>query len=147
MGLLNDVKKAEATPAPKAEGTAVKAEKTPADKAARKAKAKERKEAKREALKRVLEYVKGLKDVPANISDDLKTLTVVERAGGSAFGPSKMSIIFGSEKPAAGTKVTATEVFTKAGLGYPEMKKYMKKWAEKGINVVLDPATATYIVK
>lgn len=143
MGLLNDVKKADAVkPAVKEE---VKA--GSGDKAEKKAKAKARKEAKREALKRVLDYVKGLKDIPANISDDIKTLTVVERAGGSAFGPSKLEQIFGTPTPKAGQSVTATEVFTKVGLGYPEMKKYMKKWAEKGITVELDAKTATYTVR
>lgn len=143
MGLLNDVKKAEAVK-PAAQ-TEVKA--GSGDKAEKKAKAKARKDAKRQALKEVLEYVKGLKDIPANISDHLKTLTVAERAGGTAFGPSKLEQIFGTPTPKAGQKVTATEVFTKVGLGYPEMKKYMKKWAEKGIVVELDPKTATYTVK
>ena len=135
MGLLNDVKAAEAKPA------------KVVDKSEKKAKAKERKAAKKDALQHVLDYVKGLKDVPANISDDIKTLTVVARSGSTAFGPSKLTILFGSDTPKAGSKITALEVFQKAGMGYPEMKKYMKKWAEKGITVELDAATQSYIVK
>lgn len=139
MGLLNDVKAVKETA--EAKGVVEVSDK--------KAKAKARKEAKKEALKAVIAYVEGLKDAPANIKEAVKKLTVVERAGGTAFGPSKLSVIFGSDSPAKGTKVTATEVFTKAGLGYPEMKKYMKKWAERENNPVivkLDPATATYTV-
>lgn len=143
MGLLNDVKKADAQVTPAAKGTDVKVN----DKAEKKAKAKERKAAKREALVKILDYVKTLKDVPAEISDAVKVVTVKASSGSPAFGPSKLVLIFGAETPKAGTKVTAMQVFEKAGMGYPEMKKYMKKWAEKGINIELDTATASYIVK
>ena len=136
MGLLNDVKAAEKAETPVAVNS---------KKAERKAKAKERKAAKAEALTRVLDYVKQLKDVPAGIAEDIKTLTVAVREGG--FAPSVTpELLFGADaKP--GAKITALDVFQKFHKGFPEMRKYMKKWAEKGTIVELDPKTQSYVLK
>lgn len=132
MGLLNDVKATD-----KAAGTA-----TDAPKNEKKAKAKARKAAKREALNRVLDYLKAhpVKD----LEEDVKTLTVVERTGG--FAPSLTpEILFGADLK-KGSKISALDVFQKHQKGYPEMRKFMKKWAEKGINVTLDAATQSYVL-
>ena len=133
MGLLNDVKKA--------------AETVPAEVKDKKAKSKERKAAKREALVKILDYVKGLKDAPADIKKAVETCTIKASAGAGGFGPSKIVQIFGSEKPAKGTTISAYDVFKNAGLGYPEMRKWMRKWKESGIIVELDAATQSYVVK
>ncbi len=126
MGLLNDVKAAEAETQ-----TEVKV----ADK---KARAKERKAEKREALKTIIEYLQKhpIKELEAAV----KTIGApVERTGG--FAPSfTAESLFGDK-----TRINAVEVFTKFKKGYPEMKKYMKKWAEKGIKVSLDAATQDYV--
>lgn len=129
MGLLNDVKKAEATApiAPKA-----------TDKAEKKAKAKERKAEKREALKTIIDYLQ--KNPIKELEAAVKTIgSPTERAGG--FAPAfTAEMLFGDK-----TRINAVEVFTKFKKGYPEMKKYMKKWAEKGIKVSLDAATQDYV--
>lgn len=133
MGLLNDVKKA--------------AETVPAEKEDKKAKSKERKQAKREALQAVLKFVGEQKNLPENIKKAIEDLTPKAGAGTSAFGPSKIVQIFGSEKPAKGASISAYDVFTKTGLGYPEMRKWMRKWADAGIKVELDAATQSYVVR
>ena len=135
MGLLNDVKKAEAT-APETE-TEAKTKATE-DKSEKKIKAKERKTAKREALKTIIEYLQ--KNPIKELENAVKTIgTPVERQGGfaPAFTAEKL---FGDK-----TRINAVEVFTKFKKGYPEMKKYMKKWAEKGIKVSLDASTQDYV--
>lgn len=134
MGLLNDVK-------------AVKEAEVKVDNTDKKAKAKERKAAKKEALSKVLAAltsnpIKGLEA-------EIELLTQAPERTGFG-GTSTLTKVFGTETPAKGTKISASEVFTKAGFGYPEMKKQMKKWAERKanpVNVRLDSATATYIVE
>ena len=126
MGLLNDVKKAEAT-APAA-GASV------TDKSEKKAKAKERKAAKREALKTIIEYLQ--KNPIKELESAVKTIgTPAERTGGFTA-----EMLFGDK-----TRINAVEVFTKFKKGYPEMKKYMKKWDEKGVKVSLDAKTQDYV--
>lgn len=135
MGLLNDVKAAD-----KAE---VKAEAKATDKSDKKAKAKERKAAKREALKHVLDYL--AKNPIAELAEDVKKLTVVERTGG--FAPSLTpEVLFGADLK-KGASISAVDVFTKYKKGYPEMRKFIKKWAEKGVTVELDAKTQAYVLK
>lgn len=137
MGLLNDVKAADKTEAKAAE---VKV----SNKSERKAKAKERKAEKREALKRILAYLQ--EHEVKELAEDVKKLTVVERTGGG-FAPSLTpEILFGADLK-KGSKISALDVFTKHQKGYPEMRKYIKKWAEKGITVELDAATQSYVLK
>ena len=131
MGLLNDVKAADKAPVTEAK-TVV------ADKSEKKAKSKERKAAKREALKTIIDY---LQQHPIKeLEDAVKTIgTPAERAGG--FAPAfTAEMLFGNK-----TRINAIEVFTKFKKGYPEMKKYMKKWADKGIKVSLDAKTQDYV--
>ena len=141
MGLLNDVKKAEAT-APETETeTEAKTKATATateDKSEKKIKAKERKAAKREALKTIIEYLQ--KNPIKELENAVKTIgTPAERQGG--FAPAfTAETLFGDK-----TRINAVEVFTKFKKGYPEMKKYMKKWAEKGIKVSLDVNTQDYV--
>ena len=140
MGLLNDVKAVKEVK--ETRGTEVVSDK--------KQKSKERKEAKKAALKAILAYIEGLKDAPKDIKEAAASLKPSDRQGGFATGPSKLELIFGTATPAKGAKVSAIEVFQKAGLGYPEMKKYMKKWAERENNPIvikLDPATSSYVVQ
>ena len=114
------------------------------DKSEKKAKAKERKEQKREALKRVIEYLE--KNPIAALAKDVALLKPAERQPGAGFGgPSKLVQIFG-ENPAKGFKISALDCFTKFKVGYPEMRKIMKKAEEKGIKITLDAATQTYVV-
>ena len=54
--------------------------------------------------------------------------------------------LFG-EDAKAGAKISALEVFMKFKVGYPAMRKYIKKWAEQGITVELNPATQEYVLK
>lgn len=137
MGLLADVKKQDAEV--KAPVAAV------ADKSEKKAKAKERKAAKQAALKKVIEYLE--KNPIKELEAEVKLLKPSERAPGAGFGgPSKLVQIFG-EKPAKGFKISALDCFTKFKMGYPEMRKLMKKAAEKGINIKLDAASQTYVVE
>lgn len=137
MGLLNDVK------GTKVEDTAPVVAK--ADKAEKKAKAKERKAAKQAALKKVIEYLE--KNPVKELEVEVKLLKPAERAPGAGFGgPSKLVLIFG-EKPTKGFKISALDCFTKFKMGYPEMRKLMKKAAEKDIHIKLDAATQTYVVE
>lgn len=132
MGLLNDVK-----------GTEVARDAAVQDsKAERKAKSKERKAAKAEAIKRIYEYL--VAHPIKELEKDVEALKPSERTGFavSAFLP---ETIFGDGYK-KGAKVTALEVFTKHRKGYPEMRKYIKKWAEKGVKVRLDADTQSYIV-
>lgn len=138
MGLLNDVKAADKA---EVKGTAVKVEGT-SNKAERKARAKERKAAKAEALAKVLEYLKA--NPIKEIADAVETLSKTPvRTGGFVAGLTP-EVLFGEVK--VGAKVSAIDVFTKHKKGYPEMRKYIKKWAEKGITVTLDPATQSYTI-
>lgn len=138
MGLLADVK---GTDKAEVKGTATVA----VDKSEKKAKAKERKEQKREALKKVVEYLE--KNPVKELEGAIKLLKPAERTPGAGFGgPSKLVLIFG-EKPAKGFKISALECFTKFKMGYPEMRKLMKKAEEKGIHIKLDAATQTYVVE
>lgn len=137
MGLLSDVK-----------GTKVE-DKAPvvakADKAEKKAKAKERKAAKQAALKKVIEYLE--KNPIKELEAEVKLLKPAERAPGAGFGgPSKLVAIFG-ENPAKGFRISALACFTKFKMGYPEMRKLMKKAEEKGIHIKLDAATQAYVVE
>ena len=137
MGLLADVK------GTKAEDKAVNEVK--ADKSEKKAKAKERKQAKQAALKKVIEYLE--KNPIKELEAEVKLLKPSERAPGAGFGgPSKLVLIFG-ENPVKGFKISALDCFTKFKMGYPEMRKLMKKAAEKGINIKLDAASQTYVVE
>lgn len=135
MGLLNDVK-------------AVKEADVKVDNSDKKAHAKERKAAKKAALAKVLAALKA--NPIKGLESEIELLTKVPERTGFGGGVSTLTKVFGTETPAKGTKISATEVFTKAGFGYPEMRKQMKKWAERKANPViveLDPATSTYIVK
>lgn len=138
MGLLADVKKQDAeVKAPVAAAVTDKSEK--------KAKAKERKAAKQAALKKVVEYLE--KNPIKELEAEVKLLKPSERTPGAGFGgPSKLVQIFG-EKPAKGFKISALDCFTKFKMGYPEMRKLMKKATEKGINIELDAASQTYVVE
>lgn len=139
MGLLKDVK------GTKVEEKAAVAAPAKADKAEKKAKAKERKAAKQAALKKVIEYLEQnpIKELEAEV----KLLKPSERAPGAGFGGlSKLVLIFG-ENPAKGFKISALDCFTKFKMGYPEMRKLMKKAEEKGIRIKLDAATQTYVVE
>ena len=123
MGLLNDVKAADKAEVKGTEGTVVNS-----NKAERKARAKERKAAKAEALKRVLDYLKAHE--VKELAKDVELLTTkAVSAGGFAPGLTP-EVLFGEVK--VGAKVSAIDVFTKHKKGYPEMRKYIKKWAEKG---------------
>lgn len=51
--------------------------------------------------------------------------------------------LFG-EAPKVGTKVTAIEMFNKVHKGFGDMRKLIKKWAEKGIDVSFDEAKNEY---
>lgn len=134
MGLLNDVK-----------GTEVKEVATTDKKAARKAAAKERKAEKQAAIKRIYEYL--VAHPVKELAKDVEVLKPSERVGSANFGPAfTVETLFGANAK-AGAKISALDVFTKHKKGYPEMRKYIKKWAEKGIKVELDAATATYILK
>lgn len=136
MGLLADVKKQEAD---------VKAPVAAADKSEKKAKAKERKAAKQAALKKVIEYLE--KNPIKELEAEVKLLKPSERVPGAGFGgPSKLIQIFG-EKPAKGFTISALDCFTKFRMGYPEMRKLMKKAEEKGIRIKLDAASQSYIVE
>jgi hypothetical protein len=132
MGLLNDVK------------AAVKADTKEAatpvadSKAERKARAKERKAAKAAALQKVLDYL--AKNPVKELDDAVKTLTV--KAAPIISQGLTVEQLFGDK-----TSISALDVFTKFKKGYPEMRKYIKKWAEKGITVTLDPATQSYTWK
>ena len=137
MGLLADVKGTKAEE--KVESVKV------ADKSEKKAKAKERKAAKQAALKKVIEYLE--KNPIKELEAEVKLLKPSERQPGAGFGgPSKLVVIFG-ENPVKGFKITALECFTKYKMGYPEMRKLMKKAEEKGIHIKLDAATQTYVVE
>lgn len=137
MGLLNDVK---ATAPAKAETAEVKA----TDKSERKAKAKERKAEKREALKRIVDYL--TKNPVEALKKDVELLAKqAERTGG--FAPAFTHVDLFGEGAKAGAKISAVDVFVKFKKGYPEMKKYMKKWAEKGVKVELDATTQSYVLK
>lgn len=134
MGLLNDVKAAEAKPVAKV---------MPTDKAEKKERAKARKAEKREALQKVLDYL--AKNPVAELADAVKKLTVVERSGGGFAPAFTVEMLFG-ENAKAGAKISALDVFTKFKKGYPEMRKYIKKWAEKGVKVHLDAASQSYVL-
>lgn len=137
MGLLNDVKSTGSVQ-PK------EAVKEGASTNEKRAKAKARKAAKAAALKEIIEYLQ--KNPIKALEEAVKTIgTPVERTGG--FAPAFTHIDLFGEGAKAGAKITALEVFTKFKKGYPEMRKYIKKWAEKGITVELDPATQSYILK
>lgn len=133
MGLLDEVKstgKVQAAGAPK-EGANDK-----------RAKAKERKKAKAEALSKILSY---LQQHPIDELKEQVTLltSVPARTGfGVAFTHTDL---FGADAK-KGAKISAVDVFVKFHKGYPEMKKYMRKWEEKGIKVHLDAATQSYIL-
>lgn len=138
MGLLNDVKstgkvepKAEAA---KAEGASTN------DK---RAKAKARKAAKAEAIKKIVAY---LKEHPvAELAKEVELLSAAPvREGGFAPALTAKDLFGADAKP--GAKITANDVFIKFRKGYVEMRKYMKKWAEQGVKVTLDPATQSYIL-
>lgn len=134
MGLLNDVKST---------GNVEPKEAVKPSTNEKRAKAKERKQAKAKALIKVLDYLKAH---PAKeIEEEVKLLTATPvREGNFAPGltPEKL---FG-EGAKAGAKISAVDVFVKFGKGYPEMKKYIKKWEEKGMKVHLDAATQSYIL-
>lgn len=135
MGLLNDVKGADAQVKEVAKATG-------SNKAERKARAKERKAEKAAALKRVLDYLKAHE--VKELAEDVKLLTTkAVSAGGFAPGLTP-EVLFGTVK--VGASISALDVFTKHKKGYPEMRKYIKKWAEKGITVELDAASQTYKV-
>lgn len=136
MGLLNDVKST---------GT-VENKAQVADKATtndKRAKAKARKAEKAAAIKKVVDF---LKDHPVKeLEKEIELLSKAPaREGG--FAPAfTIADLFG-ENAKAGAKITAVDVFVKFKKGYPEMKKYIKKWAEKGIKVSLDTATQSYVL-
>lgn len=135
MGLLNDVKST---------GTVEKKEveaKTSTNE--KRAKAKARKAEKAAAIKTIVDYLKNhpIKELEKEV--ELLSKAPVREGG---FAPSfTTDDLFGAGAK-AGAKITAIEVFTKFKKGYPEMRKYMKKWAEKGIKVSLDEKTQSYIL-
>lgn len=106
----------------------------------------------RENGKKVLDYLKSQKDVPADVLAAAEWLgrEPGARSGGmknTAFGKPVFYTIFG-DTPKVGDKVTALDVFTKAKKGYGEMRQLMKKWKEKqNIVVELDEPTSSYVIK
>lgn len=136
MGLLNDVKSAGQVE----KKTEVEVEATTNDK---RAKAKARKAEKAAAIKKIVEYLKANPIAELQKEVDLLSKAPVREGGfAPAFTPNDL---FG-ENAKAGAKISAVDVFVKFKKGYPEMKKYIKKWAEKGIKVSLDAATQSYIL-
>ena len=135
MGLLNEVKEQGAAVKQVAETTNKKAE--------RKAKAKERKAEKAAAVKRIYEYL--IAHPVKELEKDVAALKPAERQATFAPGLTP-EMLFGKDFK-KGAKISALDVFTKHKKGYPEMRKYIKKWAEKGVNVILEAATQSYVVQ
>lgn len=68
------------------------------------------------------------------------------KAGSIAERASQNSVfnqLFGAE-PKVGTVVTAIDMFNKVHKGFADMRKLMKKWTEKGIEVTFDEAKQEY---
>lgn len=63
-----------------------------------------------------------------------------EKAKGGGFGgPSVFSILFG-DNPTVGQKVTLEEAFNKTYKGQSTLNLWVKRWADKGIEVKINPA-------
>ena len=137
MGLLNDVKSTGSVQ-PKAE---VKTSEGANDKRAR---AKARKAEKAAAIKKIVDY---LKEHPVDAIKAEVELLSKAPVRASGFAPAFTSADLFGEDAKSGAKISALEVFKKFKKGYPEMRKYIKKWAEKGVTVELNPATQEYVLK
>lgn len=152
MSLLNNTKpaqpQAEAPKAPVAETVATEGKKKHSNSEYQ----KKQRELTRQHGKTVLEFIKTLKDVPADVKEAAEWLgrDVGTRSSGmhaSAFGKPVFYQLFG-DTPKVGDSITALEVFNKTDKGYSDMRQLMKKWKEKqGITVELDEKTKTYIIK
>lgn len=134
MGLLNDIK---------SEGNVKVEAKSEATTNDKRAKAKARKAEKQAAIKKIVAY---LKDNPVEeLKAEVELLSKAPvREGG--FAPAFTADDLFGKGAAKGAKISALEVFTKFKKGYPEMRKYIKKWAEKGITVTLDAESQSYIL-
>lgn len=97
-------------------------------------------------------FVDKQKDVPADVkkaADFFAKRGEFERKareGGFAAGPSVFTQLFG-DTPKVGAKVTALDMFTKTHKGYGDMRKLIKKWAEKGTVVEFDETKQEYVLK
>ena len=88
-------------------------------------------------------------DLPEDVKDALDGLLKrgkyakavregVQRATNDTF-----TVLFG-DNPQPGDKVSAKDMFDKTHKGFADMRKLMKKWAEKGITVTFDEESYDY---
>lgn len=151
MSLLNNTKPVDAKPQAEAEAKAPVAEEGK-KKHSNSEYQKKQRELTRKHGKTVLEFIKTLKDVPADVKEAAEWLgrdagTRAPSMGGGQFGKPVFYKLFG-DAPKVGDKVTGLDVYNKTEKGYSEMRQLIKKWKEKqGIVVELDEKTKTYTIK
>lgn len=93
-------------------------------------------------------YVDAAKNVPDDVKDAVDGLMKrgkYESKGGfgTPQGPDTFKVLFG-DTPKVGTVVTAQDMFNKVHKGLADMRKLIKKWAEKGIIVEFDEQAFSY---
>lgn len=110
---------------------------------------KKQRELAKQRAETIAAYLDGQSNVPENVKDAIDGLLKrgkyehTQAARNGAAGNDSFKVLFG-DNPTVGTVVTAQEMFNKIHKGLSDMRKLIKKWAEKGNVVTFDDEKFEY---